>query len=796
LRVGIRMLWKSRGLTLVGGFAMAAAVTVGAAAFEILGQLLTPTLPFDPDGRIVAVQLRTGDSRTGPLALLTGEVAVESFDAVGAYRTVHLNVASEAGPAETIALAEMTTSGFTLAQVPPALGRHLQPHDASPAAPPVVVVGHRAWQTRFDPIRDSVGRVLVLSGVSHEVVCVRPESFGFPLDHQFWLPFRPSSVVAAGADGPEVHLFARLAPQATPERAAGELKTLVAGSREPGAPEGPTPTVSPYTLDHVDLSSPGVSGLLRGVQISTSLLVFVVAINLAIVLYARTVRRVGEIAVRMALGASRRRILVQLFVEALALTSGGAAVGLAVAALSLSSTAGVRPLAHRGAVLDPVRPVDDDSGRSRAAGRAFGADHGRVAGTEGNRAQRAQAPPRSPRRSGTASGPDLVHARGRADRGGGRHSPGGGVRGAGGDSDAGRRPRLSERAVQRRTHASAKRQRAGRDRSRPRALSARNGEARRRARRRGDHVLLLGPRAWPWRRYRVRQGRPRHAGCGSRREPVPDRDRPARGVWRELLAGRGFQPADAGTDAVVVNETFVAWLSDRATVLGARFRYTSWAGEPVVNGRWHQIVGVVRDFPNVPSRLAFDTPAAVYHPATLSAVNPIVISLRFVGEAPRDLAGRARQTAAEVDPTLQVARVLPLKDFYWRFLRLWMYVSWAINLVTASALVLSAAGLYAMMAFIVAQRQREIGLRTALGATPRRLLLSIFTRAARQLAIGIALGSLLSWMVLKAAGFDTRWAVGLVLAVAAITATAGVLAAVGPARRSLRIPVAEVLKAE
>jgi putative ABC transport system permease protein len=216
----------------------------------------------------------------------------------------------------------------------------------------------------------------------------------------------------------------------------------------------------------------------------------------------------------------------------------------------------------------------------------------------------------------------------------------------------------------------------------------------------------------------------------------------------------------------------------------------------VVDGPWHQIVAVVRDFPHFPARLAIDTPAAVYHPATLGDMTRIFVALRFANEPPRDLAERARQIAAEIDPALQVERVLPLFDFYWQFLRVWGYLAWALGLVTVSALLLSAAGLYAMMAFIIAQRQREIGVRIALGATPRRLLLTIFDRAVRQLALGIAFGAILSWSVLSLAGFEPSLAAGLICAVAAITALVGVLAAVGPARRILRVPAAEALRAE
>jgi predicted permease len=793
-RLAVRMLWKYPGLTLVGGFAMAVAVAVGAVAFEILGQVLTPTLPFDPDGRIVSVSLYTRSPETDPLALVRGDIALRSFDAIGAYRTVSHNLAAPGALAETITLAEMTASGFTLAGVPPALGRYVEPHDASPTAPPVVVVGHRAWVTRFGSDPALVGRAIVLSGVPHEVIGVMPEGFEFPIDHQFWLPFRPSSVTASDPNGPEINLFARLAPRTTAFEATVELEALIAAARPPGASAGPSPEVSPYTLHSFDLSDPGIAQLVRGVQFSTWILIFAVAVNLAIVLYARTVRRVGEIAVRSALGASRRRIVVQLFVEALALTASGAIVGLTAAAfslrqlhafahsfagvpfwldfqLSIATMVGVGVLAVLSALIMGVVPGLRATGRQLHAElhelRGAGPRLGRIWSTlvVGQIA------------AAVAILPAAVYMAWEVSR---MHA-----------TDLGF-------AVDRfsfvRVHLPSEGGAAANDRIRDRHLRLMNRLA---AEPGVDAVTFsasvpgIGPGAviefapdvratpslWVVSRFRV----------------APD----LLDVYdAQLLAGRLLGPADVSTDAVVVNETFVAWLADRADAVGTRFRYLSMAGQPVVNARWHQIVGVVGDFPRVPSRLALDTPAATYHAVAIGSINPMAVTLRYTEGAPPVLAARARAIAANVDQALQIPRAMPLPELYSQFFQLWAYVSWALTGVTASALLLSAAGLYAMMSFIVAQREREIGLRMALGASPRRLLFTIFRRAVRQLAAGIAIGSLLSWSVLAIAGFEPGEAVGLVAAVAVVTAGIGAIAAVGPARRSLRIPAAEALRAE
>ena len=123
---------------------------------------------------------------------------------------------------------------------------------------------------------------------------------------------------------------------------------------------------------------------------------------------------------------------------------------------------------------------------------------------------------------------------------------------------------------------------------------------------------------------------------------------------------------------------------------------------------------------------------------------------------------------------------------------------WGLALLTLSVLLLSAAGIYALMSFTVTQRRREIGIRAALGAEPLRLLASIFARALRQLTIGVAVGigvaALLDWGT--AGEFTGGEGAVLLAGVAAFMIIVGLLAAVGPARRGLRIQPTEALRAD
>jgi ABC-type lipoprotein release transport system permease subunit len=174
----------------------------------------------------------------------------------------------------------------------------------------------------------------------------------------------------------------------------------------------------------------------------------------------------------------------------------------------------------------------------------------------------------------------------------------------------------------------------------------------------------------------------------------------------------------------------------------------------------------------------------------------VTISVRVAGRVTPEFISRFRAIGAEVDPAMQLQRVVRLSDHYDEGRTAWRSMAWAIALVTASVLLLSAAGIYALMSFTVAQRTREIGIRTALGAQPRRVLVNVFSRAMWQVAAGVLVGSLLSGAVFVAIGLDLSSAAPLLLTVGAIMGLAGLLAAFGPARRVLRIQAIEALRAD
>ena len=145
-RLGVRMLVKHRGLTLVGGFAMAVAIAIGATFFEVLTEVLNPALPLEDGERVVALQYATPIPGSAERRVLHDFVAwrqeIRSVEQLGAFRTAQHNLVSGPAPHEPITVAEITASGFAVARTPPLVGRYLLPTDEREGAPPVVVIGH------------------------------------------------------------------------------------------------------------------------------------------------------------------------------------------------------------------------------------------------------------------------------------------------------------------------------------------------------------------------------------------------------------------------------------------------------------------------------------------------------------------------------------------------------------------------------------------------------------------------------------------------------------------------------
>ncbi|MGH7501348.1 MAG: FtsX-like permease family protein [Longimicrobiales bacterium] len=214
-----------------------------------------------------------------------------------------------------------------------------------------------------------------------------------------------------------------------------------------------------------------------------------------------------------------------------------------------------------------------------------------------------------------------------------------------------------------------------------------------------------------------------------------------------IVAGRGFHSGDAesGAQVVIVNQSFVNRIMGGRNPIGRRVRYLNLneAGEAPSSagpGPWYEIVGVARDLDLTRSYDPNASDAGFYHPLSPVAGDPLYMAVHVRGDA-ESFASRLRTVASAIEPTLRLDELRPLDEVNAAELQVLAFWFRITIVVSAVALLLSLAGIYAIMSFTVARRTREIGIRVALGCEPLRIALAIFRRPLVQVGLGIVAGS-------------------------------------------------------
>ncbi len=839
-KLGFRMLVKYPGLTIVGGLAMAFGIWVGAISFVMASMFLHPTLPLPDGDRIVL--LRNWDVATHREEqraigdFVVWRRALTSVTDIGAYRDVTRNVITGTDDARPVQVAEMTASGFAVASARPLLGRVLSAADEAPGAPPVVVLGYDVWKTRFAGDGAILGKSVKIGDTYATVVGVMPDGFAFPVAHDMWMPLRWQPADEAPRTGPAIKLFGRLAPGATLESAQSELATL--GKRSAidhrATHEHIEPQVGPYAEQ---FSNPGNDSVLAMASIPTfaAMLLALICGNVALLLFARAATRQSELVVRSALGASRGRIVAQLFAEALVLGGVSAVVGLAAAQIALDrwglgfleANMGRMPfwfdprlspatvlyasaLTIVAAVVAGVMPalkITRGLGASLKQGTAGGGGvrfsgvwtvvivaqvamtvaFPAVVAFEQSQARHVKTFP-----AGFAA-EEFVAVRLGTDA----------ANVVGTDSAAVRAANDAQRA-RFATALEALRQR----------VAAEPGVA-------GVTFVDALPRT-VHSEYRIEvddadlvSGRAAAGAMATRQNPLPVVS--VAGIepsyfdmlQTPILAGRAFDGRDlaTGARAVIVDRGFVEQVLQGRNAIGRRVRFKVNQGPRPLPGEeerpWFQIVGVVRELGmGAPTEKA--RASGLYLPTPPQSLDQVYMLVHAKGD-PLAVVPRMRSIATAVDPTLRLSEIQRLSEvsdpLLW-VLGLWINIT---VLLTGIALLLSLAGIYAVLSFIVARRTREIGVRVALGASQRRIIVAIFRRPLIQVGIGVAVGAVLIALAAEAlvhsemSNAGNGLSAGLLaqlVAYGALMFGVCLLACVVPTRRALSVEPTEALRVE
>ncbi|MEP6833810.1 MAG: ABC transporter permease [Gemmatimonas sp.] len=820
VKLGVRMLVKHRGLSLVSVIGLAVAIAMSAGAFSLSESLLETQLPLPEGDRIVALRNRNvaepGQNSASLRDFMTWQSELRSVRDVAAFTMARRNLVAPGVELIPVDIVRITASGLGLARTAPIMGRLLLEEDER-ADRHVVVISFEAWRRRFASDAQIIGRSIGLGTDQYTIVGVMPEGFRFPVNDQYWIPLSIRAAEQGHVDAVPLTIAARLVDGATLQSAQAELNGI---GRRMSLLHVETyrdlrPQILPYSRAFFGFDDPTIVWQAYVLRLFLSLLVVVVSVNVGILVYARTATRMGEIAVRTALGANRTRVVTQLFAEALALSIPGAAVGLLIASIALTKleqlakqemvtrSFGELPfwvhlrvspsvviysvlLAILGAAVVGVVPALKATGRhvqvSLQQLSARGATRMQLgrAWTTLIIAQVAVA---------VAVLPFAVHF----------------TQDAIGAASAPRYPAerflggslgMDQAMMQADTGAFVQHVRDERFRSLAADL----------IRRVETDPLVLGVTIRSHLdRERVEVELISSAGSVSvikSRSIMVDMVGPNLFTLHDMpvIAGRTFlqSDVDAGIRTAVVNKVFARTIlrdtGSISTAVGHRIRIVQQNAnaEGFETGSWLQIVGVVDDFGDNETKRAY-VPTKI---GLLSA--PIDFVIRMRAQPAMAFAPRLRGLAAAVDPVLQIDGLISADERLRQRQLFPRYLAIGMSALTVSVLLLSAAGIYAMMSFIVARRRREIGIRAALGADPRRVLSSIFARASAQIAVGILVGLLgtLALEQVTGKGPVRDGNIVVLFFVAALMTTIGLLAAVHPALRGLAIQPTEALREE
>ena len=809
-KLGYRMLLRYPGLTLLGALSMAFAIAIGAAGFEAVLQLVNPRLPFKDGDRVVAV--RNWDvkaNRNQPRIVHDFELwrdQVKTVDQLGAYRLFDRNLVIAGRSTESAAVAEISASAFSIAGVRPLLGRTLAESDEQRDAPLVAVIGHEIWRNRFDSDPGIIGRVVGAAGAQAIIVGVMPAGFAFPIKQEMWLPLRVSALEHERGAGPALGVFGRLAAGASLQDAQTELDAM--GKRLALDYRASHENLRPQVLPFVESVFPFKLSLgLRALGLSFNLLgilfLLLICANVALLMFARAAARESEIVVRNALGASRGRIVMQLITEALVLAAVAAAIGLPAAQLMLRIA---ELWIHANSAALPFWADASLSLPSILYAVGLAVLGAIVAG----------------------SVPALKVTRGLATRLREIGAGGGGLRFGGGWNvvivaqvtltafavfmtiyvvQLTARIRSMEMGFESQEYVSARVDEEREIDALPFSEQSRRPESDQahaakllELERRLEAESSIAAVTYADRVPALFHARPlmQWDTAGGEAVVIPETRVQSANVsldffetlGAEILYGRAFNSGDFAADrrVVIVNESFVRDVLGDRNAIGQRVRFAvNESDDPW--GPWFEIVGVVREI-----TMSIDPEMGrqgLYFPAEPKEGSFIIVHARG---RPETAMQRMRAITTAIDPSLRLHKLGPLEAFKDKEVAAYELATRILVGATLLLLALSLAGIYSVMSFTVSRRTREIGIRLALGADRRRLIVPIFARPFAQVTLGIAIAITL---IIGLSDGIHSWRAVLMLVAFIVTMLGVVTAAcVVPMRRALSVQPTETLRGD
>lgn len=720
---------------------LALGLGANAAMFSVVDSVLLEPLPYPEADRLVWVRSLTPDGNPNSVAAedwrdyRDGSAAFEHLAAYGLFPE-DLVVTGGEEP-EVLSGAAVSPNFFRTFAVDAVVGRTFVEEDVEDAAGNSVILSYGLWERRFGGQPDVLGRTITLDGTVFEVAGVMPDGFAFPAWAEVWRPFRMTERMAQGRGNNNFFVVGRLDPAASVEEADAEVKVIAAAiaADHPDAKQDWSAQAMPL-LDVFVGSSRGVLWMLLGAVV---LALLIACANVAALLLARATRRQGEMAIRVAMGASRSRIVRQMLTESTmtALAGGLFGLGVAYAALKAMSALG-------GGSLPRLAFVEMDGTAllfTLLASLATGVLFGLAPAVRAPRLQLAE--------SLKEGGRGLHH-------GGSLRLQSGLVIGQVALSlvlligsgllirsflqmqkeELGFDPHgvvVAELQLPRASY--------GSDRPTNDFYNALLDDVRTLPGVEGAGVAtripVTGGRG-PW-NYVHAEGRPAATPAdrqGATRRVVSPGYFEAMGI--PLLRGRTFDRSDgAGEDdppVVVINRSLEELFFPGEDPVGRSIVLTGW--DPPVQ---MEVVGVVGDV-----RLGGvqdGSNPTMYWPQAITSRFTSTLVVRASGD-PAALAPQLREAVRSLDPNVPIADLQPMTSIVAASLAQGRFRTILLGSFAGLALLLASLGLYGVLAQLVGGRTQELGVRMALGARPADILGWVLGRGLRLTLIGLGLGVL------------------------------------------------------
>jgi predicted permease len=815
LRFALRSLVRSPALTATALLSLAIGIGANTAIFSVTQALLLRPLPYADADRLAILWNRSPGLNIEEDWFSTAQYfdirnGQQSFADVAVALGANFNLIGEGGEPERVGVIRVSSNLLPMLGAKPEHGRLFLPEDDVAGRAGTAVLSDGLWARRFGRDPAIVGRTLTLNGQPFEVVGILPRGFDIPREvlptlgvierGDVFLPLPMPAGAATIRTREDYNVLAKLKPEATIQQAQAEMDALTARLRRDH------PDVYPpnggLTFSVVPLQDEVVGDVRRPLVILTAAVGFVLLIacaNAANLLLSRAAGRRREIAIRTALGARRGQIIRLLLSESLLLAIGGGVLGTALAAAGIRWIQTLQPadvprvdhisvdfgvllftvvLSVGTGILFGLVPAIDAAGtdvRERLQNASRGASGGAIWG-RGNHLRRLLAAGELALSVVLLIGAGLLirsfaHLQNVAPG----FEPSGvltvEIAATGPKYPDGQRVIAAYSTLY----------------DRLRAVPGVTGAG-------GVNTLPLAD-FFAWGPITV-EGRVPPPG-----EKFVNADQRVASIGYfetmqvPLVRGRFFQADDHAKNprVVIIDSRMAEELWPGADPVGKRLKF----GDAESTSPWETVVGVVGRVKQY--GLDSDARMALYRPHTQSAARAIYLVVR-TDRDPLAIAGSVRETIRSIDPDLPIAQMQTMDARVDRSLARRRFSMTLLTLFAGAALALAAIGIYGVMAFLVSQGTREMGIRMALGATPRGILSLVLGHGLLVIAVGVAAGlagafALTRLMSSLLFGVQPRDPVTFLIIALGLAAVA-LLACYIPARRAARINAITALRAE